>query len=379
MVIESSNVTMGSKRVYESRSKDSVSASNWNRAYSGATSQNGMGNAYAASSSYQQVELYQNYSAKGHFLTDGVDVLNRVDERADVLGKLPEEPKAKPDEIVRENTAKYVIQNVLELRQMRMISLTNLLHRLIQGRRSVIDDLLRLNREGFSSSQVITTVQKMEITHSYEEAEATAFASKGTVKTADGRNISFDVDVAMSRYFKEEHYDTFETKSVTLVDPLVINLDCDSVQVRDQKFLFDLDGDGTLDNVSMLSQMCGYLALDRNGDGRINDGSELFGAMSGDGFAELAVFDSDGNGWIDENDEIFDKLRIWTKDEYGNDHLVGLGVRGIGAIYLGNVATRFSLTNSKNEVQGVVRQSGVFLKENGEVGTVQQVDMASGY
>lgn len=379
MVIESSNVTMGSKRVYESRSKDSVSASNWNRAYSGATSQNGMGNAYAALSSYQQVELYQNYSAKGHFLTDGVDVLNRVDERADVLGKLPEEPKAKTDEIVRQNTARYVMQNVLGLRQMRMISLSNLLHRLIQGRRSVIDDLLRLNREGFSSSQVITTVQKMEITHSYEEAEATAFVGKGTVKTADGRNISFDVDVAMSRYFKEEHYDTFETKSVTLVDPLVINLDCDSVQVRDQKFLFDLDGDGTLDNVSMLSQMCGYLALDRNGDGRINDGSELFGAMSGDGFAELAVFDSDGNGWIDENDEIFDKLRIWTKDEYGNDHLVGLGVRGIGAIYLGNVATRFSLTNSKNEVQGVVRQSGVFLKENGEVGTVQQVDMASGY
>lgn len=379
MVIESSNVTMGSKRVYESRSKDSVSASNWNRAYSGATSQNGMGNAYAALSSYQQVELYQNYSAKGHFLTDGVDVLNRVDERADVLGKLPEEPKAKPDEIVRQNTARYVMQNVLGLRQMRMISLSNLLHRLIQGRRSVIDDLLRLNREGFSSSQVITTVQKMEITHTYEEAEATAFVGKGTVKTADGRNISFDVDVAMSRYFKEEHYDTFETNSVTLVDPLVINLDCDSVQVRDQKFLFDLDGDGTLDNVSMLSQMCGYLALDRNGDGRINDGSELFGAMSGDGFAELAVFDSDGNGWIDENDEIFDKLRIWTKDEYGNDHLVGLGVRGIGAIYLGNVATRFSLTNSKNEVQGVVRQSGVFLKENGEVGTVQQVDMASGY
>ena len=51
-------------------------------------------------------------------------------------------------------------------------------------------------------------------------------------------------------------------------------------------------------------------------------------------------------------------------------------MKGIGAIYLGNVATRFSLTNSKNELQGVVRQSGVYLKENGEVGTVQQVDMA---
>ena len=376
MVIESSNVAMGSKRVYESRSKDFVSTSNWNRAYSGAMSGNGMKDAYAAASSDQQDELYQNYSAKGHFLSDAEDVLKQAEKRADDVGSLPEEQKEKAARTVRETTTKYVLQNMLGFRRMRMISLQDLLHQLIQGRRTVIDNLLRLNSADLGSTQVITTIQKMEITHTYEEAEATAFASKGTVKTADGRSISFNVDVAMSRYFKEESYDTFETKTVSLLDPLVINLDCDTVQVRDQKFLFDLNGDGELDNVSMLSQMCGYLALDRNGDGRINDGSELFGAMSGDGFAELAVFDSDGNGWIDENDEIFDKLRIWIKDEQGNDHLVGLGVKGIGAIYLGNVATRFSLTNSKNELQGVVRQSGVYLKENGEVGTVQQVDMA---
>ena len=38
----------------------------------------------------------------------------------------------------------------------------------------------------------------------------------------------------------------------------------------------------------------------------------------------------DGNGWIDEKDEIFNRLRIWTKDESGNDKLVALGVAGIG-------------------------------------------------
>ena len=37
----------------------------------------------------------------------------------------------------------------------------------------------------------------------------------------------------------------------------------------------------------------------------------------------------DGNGWIDENDEVFNHLKIWRKDEDGNDVLAGLGVAGI--------------------------------------------------
>ena len=62
--------------------------------------------------------------------------------------------------------------------------------------------------------------------------------------------------------------------------------------------------------------------MDRNGDGKINDGSELFGTKSGDGFKDLASYDADGNGWIDENDAIFSQLKIWTKDEDGKDKLI---------------------------------------------------------
>ncbi len=40
---------------------------------------------------------------------------------------------------------------------------------------------------------------------------------------------------------------------------------------------------------------------------KINDGSELFGTSSGDGFKDLATYDEDENGWIDENDSIFSK------------------------------------------------------------------------
>ena len=71
---------------------------------------------------------------------------------------------------------------------------------------------------------------------------------------------------------------------------------------------------------------------DFNNDGIINDGKELFGPNSGNGFSDLANYDLDKNGWIDENDTIYDKLRIWTKDTEGNDYLLALAKESIWSI-----------------------------------------------
>lgn len=98
---------------------------------------------------------------------------------------------------------------------------------------------------------------------------------------------------------------------------------------HDQTFFFDIDCDGVEDEISKLISGSGFLALDQNGDGIINDGSELFGTQSGNGFADLAKFDSDGNGFIDENDEIFDRLKIWCMDENGQPHLYSLKEKGV--------------------------------------------------
>lgn len=89
----------------------------------------------------------------------------------------------------------------------------------------------------------------------------------------------------------------------------------------------DLDADGMEDQISFVLPGSGFLALDLNGDGRINDGRELFGPETGDGFAELARYDEDGNQWIDENDPVFERLRIWTKDAEGRDVLRPSGKR----------------------------------------------------
>ncbi|MCM1103700.1 MAG: hypothetical protein NC409_06290 [Clostridium sp.] len=209
------------------------------------------------------------------------------------------------------------------------------------------------------------------------ESEETSFSTQGTVVTKDGREIKFGIDMKMSRSFAEYYEVKTPAKQTTFCDPLVINLDTDIAELSDQKFLFDIDNDGVLDEVSKLSSKSGYLALDKNGDGKINDGGELFGTKSGNGFADLAAYDDDGNGWIDEDDEIFDKLLIWAKDEHGNDKLYHLKDRGVGAICLASAATEFALNHMQtNESNGVIRRTGMFLFESGDVGTVQHVDLA---
>lgn len=210
------------------------------------------------------------------------------------------------------------------------------------------------------------------------ESESTSFSTQGTVRCADGREISFNLELSMSRSF-EEYMETNEAvQFMKMTDPLVINLDGSIPALSDQKFEFDLDQDGVKETISQMSGGSGFLALDLNGDGVINDGSELFGTKSGDGFRDLAAYDEDGNGWIDENDAIFDKLLVWTKDEEGKDELYTLKESGVGAICLQKAQTDFSLNSLKdNHTNGQIRSTGIFLYENGNVGTMQQLDLAT--
>lgn len=208
------------------------------------------------------------------------------------------------------------------------------------------------------------------------ENEETSFSTAGTVRTADGREINFNVNVGMSREFQEYYREDLQLYSFQMCDPLVINLDSDVAEMSDQTFYFDIDADGEQDKIAQLGNGSGYLALDKNGDGTINDGSELFGTSNGDGFADLARYDEDGNGWIDEGDAIWSKLKIWCRDENGNDVLYRLADKGVGAVCLQKAATDFTLKGNDGRTQGAIRSTGVFLYENGNVGTMQHVDVA---
>lgn len=211
---------------------------------------------------------------------------------------------------------------------------------------------------------------------SHDEAESTRFSAEGLIRTRDGHEIRFSVSLAMSRTYHEESHTSVRAGDARRKDPLVLNFDGGAAELSASRFSFDLDGDGAAEAVPLLHGGSGYLALDLDGDGRIGSGRELFGPQSGDGFAELARHDTDGNRWIDENDPVFGRLRVWSPSASGDGTLASLRQRNVGAVYLGSLATPFELRSTGNESLGAVRSSGVYLSENGEAGTVQQIDLS---
>jgi hypothetical protein len=225
--------------------------------------------------------------------------------------------------------------------------------------------------------EVTLSISYSKATALHYESEAVSYNAKGIIKTADGQTLNLDVSLNMSREFYAEYgaESIFAGAQARLCDPLVIGYSGDLIDLTDEKFDFDLDADGKLDKISFAAQGSGFLALDKNGDGKINDGSELFGPQSGSGFDELRAYDKDKNGWIDENDDIYSKLRIWTKDKDGNDHLYTLKELDVGAIYLGNVSTKFAYGDSSASANGVAQSTSVFLKDSGGAGIIQHIDL----
>ena len=104
-------------------------------------------------------------------------------------------------------------------------------------------------------------------------------------------------------------------------DPLVIDLGKEGIELTpiEDGVYFDLDKNGFSEKTAWIGTEDGFLVIDRNGDGIINDGGELFGDQvelkngnkSISGFEALAELDSNGDGIIDKNDDMWQYLGVW--------------------------------------------------------------------
>lgn len=216
----------------------------------------------------------------------------------------------------------------------------------------------------------------VDITHTTYEAEQVSFQAAGRLATSDGRTIDIDLRSRVSREYLEHSRTRVTYGDAPVKDPLVLNLDGLPATLGEAQVEFDLNADGQVDRFHILGDGSAYLAWDRNGDGVVNDGAELFGPTTGNGYTELAGHDGDGNGWIDEGDRVWSDLRLWRPSTEGAGATTSLSAAEIGAIYLGSVATPFTLTpGSSAESRGEVRATGLFLHEDGTPGTVQQLDL----
>lgn len=211
-----------------------------------------------------------------------------------------------------------------------------------------------------------------------EEREQTKVVISASVEDSNGRVIDVHLEQQMSRQLSVEREASSDDIS-RFMDPLVVNFS-GTTRLSSSRTEFDLDGDGELELIPRFASDSAYVALDRNGDGVINDGSELFGVASGNGFADLAKFDSDGNGFIDEADSVFRQLLLYRPGLSGVAHLAQANIE---ALHLGYVDSPFALKSSSGDDLGRIRSTGFYLAKSGQhadagivAGSLQQVDLA---
>jgi hypothetical protein len=167
-------------------------------------------------------------------------------------------------------------------------------------------------------------------------------------------------------------------------DPLVLDLDGDGLELTAAtgQVLFDHNADGIRTGTGWVASDDGLLVLDRNGNGTIDSGRELFGVdtvksngqFAREGFDALRDLDANGDGVFNASDAAFAQVRVWRDmDQDGVSdagELSTLAQRGISSISLSNTASGQVING--NRVDSVAS----FTRTAGGTSTVGAIDFA---
>ncbi|MDX2060783.1 MAG: hypothetical protein SFV24_23430 [Gemmatimonadales bacterium] len=213
----------------------------------------------------------------------------------------------------------------------------------------------------------------------YRETEATSFRASGSVTTDDGRQIDFAQALDLARvYARTEAISlratgTFQPGSSSPAPLPGPTTGTGEASVATTPTAGTTAPESAPATQPALSLGGSVLGLDADGDGTIDPQTELVG-QSGNGFAELAQYDEDRNGFIDEGDSVFSRLALVDRTAEGLTAAT-LTEKGVGAIYTASVATPHTYTDAGNRPVAQLARSGVYLNENGTTGIAQQVNV----
>jgi Ca2+-binding RTX toxin-like protein len=167
----------------------------------------------------------------------------------------------------------------------------------------------------------------------------------------------------------------------TVRSPIVLDLNGDGIKTTEvsQQTYFDFDGNGFSEQTGWISSGDGLLVLDRNSNGLIDSGTELFGdqsilndgSKSPNGFEALKDLDGNGDGTIDSSDSIYGSLKVWLDDGDGvtqSSELKTLAELNIQSIDLG-----YSASQLIDEYGNEHKQISSFTKGDGSVSVAEDV------
>ncbi|WP_199154587.1 hypothetical protein [Chromobacterium sp. ASV23] len=210
----------------------------------------------------------------------------------------------------------------------------------------------------------------------YQDKQQLQFSANGQVTTQDSKQFQFSLNLSMQSLY-QYHSSAGSQNGGQPHDPLMISLGADAGRFSGATASFDLQNNGQMTQLPFPTDG-GWLVLDKNGSGKVGNGSELFGPQSGNGFADLAKYDVNHDGVIDESDPVYAQLRIWTgRGSDGKDQLETLQQAHIGAILLPSVQAPLTMRQDSASIAPTAQMesAGVYLKDDGQAGMVSQVDV----
>lgn len=175
----------------------------------------------------------------------------------------------------------------------------------------------------------------------------------------------------------------FKGSEYGLLSPIILDLDGDGIEmksIKKSKARFDMNGDGGSDDTGWIGKGDGFLVIDRNNDGLINDVSELsFGAEKANATSDLdalATLDNNGDKVIDAKDARFGELKIWVDADLDGvtdagelKTLAELGIKSIGLVAQHR-------EGSAKVGENILLSTAVFTRENGSTGTLGNAALA---
>lgn len=168
-------------------------------------------------------------------------------------------------------------------------------------------------------------------------------------------------------------------------DPIILDLDGDGLETVGlaANIHFDHDGDGVLTRTGWAGKDDALLVWDRNANGTIDTGVELFGdftelpdgTLAPNGFAALVALDLNGDGILDASDPAFAELKLWrdaSQDgQTGSGELISLADAGIVSLNLANTLKNQRLPNGNT-----LSREGSFTRADGTSGGMGEFRLA---